>query len=76
LPTNKNLKYGTVKNTPNILQIIKGKNRKAEGQIQITSGSDIAIRQPNSLPNHHTNNSFYLSIYTMYYIVFARNPIY
>jgi hypothetical protein len=58
-----NQKSGTVKNTPDILQTIKGENRKAEGKIQIASGSDIAlIRHPDSSPNHLANNSFYLSI--------------
>ncbi|WP_090002459.1 MULTISPECIES: hypothetical protein [Chryseobacterium] len=58
-----NQKSGIVKNTPDILQKIKGKNRKAEGEIKIASGSDIAlIRKPDSSPNHHTNNSFYLLI--------------
>ncbi|MFC4384373.1 hypothetical protein ACFO0Q_24020 [Chryseobacterium bernardetii] len=58
-----NQKSGTFKNTPDILQKIKGKNRKAEGEIQIASGVDTAlIRQPDSSPNHPANNSFYLLI--------------
>jgi len=58
-----NQKSGILKNTPDILQIIKEKNRKAEGEIQIASGMDIAlIRQPDSSLNHHANKSFYLLI--------------